>query len=272
MFSVRSMLSASMTTGVLLAGTASVALADDRQLFVWSGTVDRETIIVMRGGMIETQGEGFEVFRDARYRVRESLPRVAGIVRVVRSDGRGEVDVIEQPSPFNGFTTRVRVRDRASGADRYRLEAFWDGPRGGRDDRWEDDDRDDDRKDRRGNRGRGKGKFDGWPRDDDRDIGRNRDAGALRFSAVVDDVAEIRIRGRRVDFLTRSGRPLYDVRYDVRGAGLPTYAIPLDVRRLNGRGNVSIAQYPRAWNNWTAVIRIDDSRGGADAYDIDLRW
>jgi hypothetical protein len=271
MRSLRSMFTATLSTSALLVSTASVAHADDRQLFVWSGTVDREAIIVMRGGQIETQGEGFEVFRDTRFRVREPLPRMAGIVRVVRSDGRGEVDVIEQPSPFNGFTTRVRVRDRASGADRYRLEAYWDGPRGGRGDRWEDDDRDDDRRDRRGDRGRGNGGFGGW-RVDDRGIGGHRDAGVLRFSAVVDDVAEIRIRGRRVDFLTRSGRPVYDVRYDVRGAGLPMYAIPLDVRRLNGRGNVSIAQYPRAWNNWTAVIRINDSRGGADAYDIDLRW
>ena len=94
----------------------------------------------------------------------------------------------------------------------------------------------------------------------------------MRFSAVVDDVAEIRIQGRRVDFFTRSGRPIYGVRYDVRGAGLPQYSIPLDVRRLNGRGNVSVVQYPRAGNGWTAVVRIDDSRGGADNYDIDLRW
>jgi hypothetical protein len=62
------------------------------------------------------------------------------------------------------------------------------------------------------------------------------------------------------------------VRYDVRGAGLPEYDVPLDLRRFAGRGNVTITQYPRAWNNWTAIIRIDDSRGGVDGYDIDLRW
>lgn len=266
MISVRSMLSSTIVSGALLATTATVAHADDRQLFTWSGTVDREAIIVMRGGVIETQGDGFDVYRDTRYRVRESLPRAAGYVRVVRSDGRGEVEVIEQPSPFNGFTTRVRVRDRASGADRYRLEAYWDG---GRDRR--DDDRYGDRDGYRGDRGHGNGPF-GGRYDDDRGLGDHRDAGALRFSGVVDDVAEIRIQGRRVDLVTRSGRPVYGARYDVRGAGLPQYSIPLDVRRLNGRGNVSIVQYPRAWNGWTAVIRIDDSRGGADSYDVDLRW
>jgi len=293
------MLSATATAGALLTGTATVAHADDRQLFVWSGTVDREAVITMRGSRVETEADGFDGNRDARSRVREALPRAAGRVRVVRSDGRGEVEVIEQPSLFNGFTTRVRVRDRQSGADRYRLEAYWDGQIDDRDDDRvgdRDDDRVDDRYDDARDRGRGNGRFDdridrgrgdgrgngrGNRRsngrfddriDRERAIGGRRDAGTLRFSAVVDDVAEIRIRGRRVDFFTRSGRPLDDVRYDVRGATLPQYSLPLDLRRLNGRGQVTIVQYPRAFNDWTAVIRIDDSRSGADNYDIDLRW
>ena len=320
MFSMRSMLSATITAGALLATTATAAHADGRPLFVWSGTVDREAIIVMRGASLETQGDGFESYREARYRVSDALPRAAGSVRVQRADGRGEVDVIEQPSPFNGFTTRVRVRDRQSGSDRYRLIATWEGAGDDRFDdrdkrgrgrgngkgkgngRFEDyDDRDrgrgsgngrfEDYDDRDRGRGSGNGRFEDYDdldrgrgngegngRFEDRDdrgrgeFGTHRDAGVLRFSAVVDDVAEIRIRGRRVDVVSRSGRPLYNVRYAVRGSGLPNYALPLDLRRLAGRGNVRIAQYPGTFNNWTAIIRIDDSRGGADNYDIDLRW
>jgi hypothetical protein len=278
MVRMRTVLSATATAAALLAITATVAHADDRQLFVWSGTVDREAVISMRGSRVELEADGFDGYRDARFRVREALPRAAGRVRVVRSDGRGEVEVIEQPSLFNGFTTRVRVRDRQSGADRYRLEAYWDGRGSDRDEERADDrydDRYDDARNRGRGNGRGNGRFDdrnGRDRRNDSGIGDRRDAGTLRFSAVVDDVAEIRIQGRRVDFVSRSGRPLYDVRYDIRGASLPQYALPLDLRRLNGRGNVSIVQYPRAFNNWTAVIRIDDSRGGADTYDIDLRW
>ena len=276
MISLRSMLSATLLTGTALALSASPAHADDRTLFVWSGTVDREAIIVMRGANLDTRGDGYESSRDARVRITEALPRANGIVRVQRADGRGEVDVIEQPTAFNGFTTRVRIRDRQSGADRYRLIATWDGGRdvpgyGRGDDRY--DRRDDARNDRGGwgnGRGRGNGNGNGNRRDD---IGLGtRDAGGLRFSADVDDVAEIQIRGRRVNVITRSGRRLYDVHYDVRGAGLPDYARPLDLRRFAGRGNVVIAQYPREWNNWTAIVRIDDSRGGPDGYDFDLRW
>jgi hypothetical protein len=262
------MLSATLTSGALLAATATSARADGRTLFTWSGTVDREAIIVMRGAYLETQGDGFESFREARYRVSEALPRSIGSVSIAKADGRGDVEVIEQPSPFNGYTTRVRVRDRQSGADRYRLVVTWEGAR-----EWGRDDRRDDRRD--GDRG-GSGRDDrdrgGYGRDRDDRSADIRGAGALRWSGNVDDVAEIRIQGRRVEYISRSGRSLYNVRYDVRGAGLPTFDVPLDLRRYAGRGNVFIAQYPRAWNAWTAVIKIDDSRGGPDIYDFDLRW
>ncbi|HYW49992.1 MAG TPA: hypothetical protein VE861_05265, partial [Gemmatimonadaceae bacterium] len=137
---------------------------------------------------------------------------------------------------------------------------------------WYKGDRKDDRRDDR--RGGYDDRRGGYDDRDSRggDLGGRRDAGVLRFSASVDDVAEIRIRGRRVEAYARSGRQLYDVRYDVRGASLPQYALPLDLRRMAGRGNVTIAQYPRAYNDWTAIIRIDDSRGGPDNYAFDLSW
>lgn len=268
MLNLRSMLSATIAGGAMLAASASTARADGRTLFTWSGTVDREAVIVMRGAFVETRGDGFESMREAKFRVTEALPRANGSVSISRADGRGDVEVIEQPSLFNGYTTRIRVRDQQRGADRYRLVVTWEGARGfDPRDRRDDDRRDDGRRDddRRGNGGFGGDRRDGG-------LNGRRDAGALRLSAAVDDVAEIRIRGRRVDVVSRSGRPVYNLHFDIRGAGLPQYAVPLDLRRFAGRGNVFIAQYPREWNNWTAVIRIDDSRGGADGYDLDLRW
>jgi hypothetical protein len=275
MRTIHSLVSTAITSGVLLASTASVARADDRTLFYWSGTVDREIILVMRDAQLNTLGEGFDFSRDARFRVSEALPRMQGRVKIARIDGRGYADVIEQPTRYNGFTTRIRIRDVQGGADRYRLVVTWDAfdrrddeyvrdddRRGGRRGGW-DSDRDFGRDDRFGN----------GSRDGRDDVGGRRDAGVLRFSGEVDDVAEIRIRGRQVEYFSRSGAPLYRVRTDVRGAALPTnYSVPLDVRRLAGRGDVTITQYPRAVNNWTAVIRISDFRAGADNYAIELRW
>lgn len=279
MRSLRTTFAATLGCAAALTAAPSIARADGLTLFTWSGTVDREAIIVMRGAFLETRGDGFDVFRDARFRINEPLPRVNGSVSIARADGRGDIEVIEQPSLFNGYTARVRVRDQQRGADRYRLVVSWESARGfdrgdRRDDDWRRDDRRDDRRDRRDDRRddkRDDKRDGGWYGRSD-DFGGRRDSGALRFSAAVDAVVEVRIRGRRVDYVTRSGQEVRNVRFDVRGAGLPAYAVPLDVRRFAGRGNVYIAQYPREWNNWTAVIRIDDSRGGEDGYDFDLRW
>ena len=47
-------------------------------------------------------------------------------MRVQAVDGRGDVSVVQQPSAYNNYTTIVRVRDRSSGSDRYRLNAYWE--------------------------------------------------------------------------------------------------------------------------------------------------
>ncbi len=292
MRTVRSMLSATLTSGVMLALTATSARADGRTLFVWSGTVDREAIIVMHGSDLETRGDGYDAFRDARFRVMDALPHENGVISIARADGRGDIEVIEQPSLFNGYTARVRVRDRQSGADRYRVEVRWEEARGwDRRDRHDDDRDNRDGRDTRGGYDRGRNDRGGNDRGGYDRGGNDRDgygrggyergrgdanaafsSGGLRWSGDVDAVAEVRIQGRRVDYYSRNGRRLFNVRSDLRGAGLPDASVPLDLRRFAGRGNVYIAQYPRVFNNWTAIIRIDDSRGGSDVYDFDLRW
>ena len=60
-----------------------------------------------------------------RIRGFNTMPRQAGIVRVQVLEGRGNVDVIQQPNARNGFTTVVRLRDPDSGAARYRIAAYF---------------------------------------------------------------------------------------------------------------------------------------------------
>ncbi len=274
-----------LVTG-FIAVTSSSAAAD-QPLFTWAGTVDREVYIVLHGTEISTQG------RDAnlpyRARVSSAVPRGRGDVEVRVQEGRGNVAVIEQPSARNGYQTVIRVQDPSSGADRYRLTAFWRDngyfDRDNRDNRDERDQRDGyNKKEKKDKHGRDQEYDDDrHDRDKDRhDEGRwdNRNPraddiggpGALHWSGRVDDVAEIRIQGRRVDMITRSGAPLQNVNSDIIGAGLPRRDVRVDVDQRSGRGSVYVIQQPNASNEYTAIIRVEDRRAGAAFYDVNARW
>jgi hypothetical protein len=288
----------SLLTPFVVADTAH-AVPIDRQLFTWTGRVDREVVITMRGRDIRTSGP--DAGLPNRARVESPLPQARGDVLVRLVDGRGSADVIEQPSARNGYITRIRIRDPRGGADSYRLTAYWAGDErfDDRRDRDRTRDRDDDRwDDRRGNNGRGEGwgrggRRDGEPfpgrgngngRDDrnDRDNrnntgrddrnGRSQDSGTLRWSGRVDDVVEIRLTGQRVETITRSGARVSNVNHSVRGASLPQRDVQVSIERRSGRGEVRVVQQPSRRNGFTTVIRIFDPQGGASFYDVTAFW
>src|ERR1700759_221416 len=97
------------------------------ELFEWTGTVDREVQIVMRGSNVWTNTAGQNEQPRARTRSFSRLPNENGLVSVRTLNGRGQVDVIQQPSRQNDYTTIVRIRDDRSGSDSYRLAAYWQG-------------------------------------------------------------------------------------------------------------------------------------------------
>jgi hypothetical protein len=253
------------------------AASIERTLFTWTGRVDREVYITIRGRDVRTSGQDANL--PNRARVDDALPRAGrGYVLVRLADGRGDVDVVDQPSARNNYQATVRVRDPRAGADNYRVIAYWSGDDrndGRYDDRrdrdnngwgWGRDDRDRDNRDR-DNRNDNRG------RDDDRWDNRGRtDAGMLRWTGRVDDVVELRISGRRVEAITRSGVRVSETNARFDGAGLPARPMSLNVDQYNGRGHVELVQQPSPWNGWTAVVRINDNRAGADFYDLTVRW
>ena len=46
----------------------------------------------------------------------------------------------------------------------------------------------------------------------------------------------------------------------------------MSVNKRNGRGQVSVIDQPNQSNNYTAIIKIDDDKGGADDYEIEVEW
>jgi hypothetical protein len=75
-----------------------------------------------------------------------------------------------------------------------------------------------------------------------------------------------------VDYVTRSGAQLRDARSEMTGAGLPRRAVEVRLDRADGRGEVAVVQQPDARNDYTAVIRVVDPRGGASMYGVVARW
>ena len=276
-----------LAAAVLTAG-ASMALAqwgqgqgqrqrqgqeDGQELFRWNGRVDREVQIVMRGGNVWTNDIGRTEPGRARSRAVSVLPRQQGEVAVQVLDGRGDVDVIQQPTSRNGFTTIVRVRDPRGGADNYRLVAYWQGYSNG--DVWG--------RDRGVGRGRNQGGRDGVYRggddNDDDDRGRQRGSNgqyggygrsALHWTGNVDGELEIRIQNGRVDYRTLSGKQPMNVRADRGNLDLGRSDLRVSVAQNQGRGSVTVMQQPSSWNGYTTVIRVSDPQGGYGYYDFDL--
>jgi hypothetical protein len=264
-------ISRSFSLGVAaLVGVTSVAAAqwnqngprNGRELFEWRGSVDREVQIFMRGDRVWTRNVGRTEPNNDRSRTLSTLPRQQGDVVVRLVDGRGDVDVIQQPSARNDYTTIVRIRDQRSGSDGYRLAAYWQGSAGGdvyrRSDDW----------------GRGRGdEMRRRDRDDDGDWdrgrGNDRRQSVLRWTGNVDNELEIRLQNGRIEYRTLSGNQPTGIRVNA-GNVSAARGNALGVAANQGRGTVAVVQQPNLMNGYTTVIRVRDPQGGYGHYDFDL--
>ena len=253
-----------------------------RELFEWTGRVDREVQISMQNNDVWTRASGWGNTENTRgrSRVESRLPRTEGYVSVRVLDGRGNVDVIQQPSSRNNYTAIVRIRDAGAGQDRYRVVAYWQqngyGTWDGNDrrsPRVEGRDRDDDGRYGQGNGDYGNGDYgNGGHGNGGYGRGTSGGSGMLHWSGAVDGDVEIRLQGRSIDYQNVSGQRPFDVRTEVSGRPLGSGTGGVEVRANQGRGSVYVVQQPSAFNNYTAVIRVRDPQGGYGRYDFDVIW
>lgn len=100
------------------------------------------------------------------------------------------------------------------------------------------------------------------------DTGRS---GRMTWKGRVDDDVRIRIRGGSADVETIGGTPYYDGQPNFYNS-LPSRRVTVRLTQKRGRGEIFIEQQPSRENDFTAVIRIKDSRGGASDYEFELQW
>jgi hypothetical protein len=100
------------------------------------------------------------------------------------------------------------------------------------------------------------------------DTGRS---GRMTWRGRVDDDVRIRIRGGSADVETIGGTAYPDGQPNFFNS-LPSRRVTVRLTMKRGRGEIFIEQQPSRENDFTAIVRIRDSRGGAGDYEFELQW
>jgi len=95
--------------------------------------------------------------------------------------------------------------------------------------------------------------------------------GRITWRGSVDDDVRIVIRGGQADVETIGGSPYNDAATNF-SASLPRRRVNVRLEKRRGRGEVFIEQQPSRENDFAAVIRIRDPRGGGSDYEFDVIW
>lgn len=91
----------------------------------WRGTVDDDVQLLISESNVEVRTLGGSEYNNATFNFTSPLPRRRVNVSAVRLKGRGNVQVIQQPSRDNNFTAVVQIRDPQGGARDYDIEVSW---------------------------------------------------------------------------------------------------------------------------------------------------
>ena len=108
-----------------LGTTAPPAQADPRPAMTWSGDVDDTALVYFHASDVRTRDVSGKGSRQVSTQVFDRLPRGPIQVFLVRRDGRGQVRIVQQPTPDNDFTAAVRVRDPQPGRGHYDFALAW---------------------------------------------------------------------------------------------------------------------------------------------------
>jgi len=228
--------------------------------------VDGEADVFVQGDSIRCEIVSGAPLRDAGSEYTQPIPQ-ASFVRFdwEKKDGRGRARLLEEPSPSNGYTARIRIEDRDGGEDRYHVRLRWEvnqaasPPAQAR--------RSVTRAAPSGLPGVPLSSFDNNPSRYDR--GRS---GSFAFRGRVDDEVVFHIRGDVITAQVMQGRPVRLERFRF-SQPLPTRRLrEFELKQFDGRGTVELVQRPDSLNNYTAIVRVIDPERGDARYHFELHW
>lgn len=100
---------------------------------------------------------------------------------------------------------------------------------------------------------------------------RGNSSGRMTWKGRVDDDIRIVVRGGTANVETIGGTP-YSNDTQSFTASLPPRRVNVSLQVRKGRGEVFIEQQPSRENNYAAVVRIRDPKGGPSDYEFELSW
>jgi flagellar hook assembly protein FlgD len=219
----------------------------------WRGRVDDYVELNIQGNRVRSrEREGSQTLNE-QVSFSNPLPRADVTVSVRKRNGRGQVSVVQQPNQSNNYTAIIKIDDNQGGADDYEIEMQWNGTYDSRNYGVYDRSRNDGIYGRSGNEQSYSG------------------PGTMTWRGRVDDYVELNIQGNRVRSREREGSQTLNEQVSFSNP-LPRANVTVSVRKRNGRGRVSVVQQPNQSNNYTAIVKIDDDKGGADDYEIEMEW
>lgn len=223
----------------------------------WSGEVDDEVFILLRGRqLLNTAVRGRAVYGQ-QMEVNAPLPRRPVTVTLQNIEGRGQIELAEQPDQQNNFTAKVRILDKENGAGHYSFTLAWDDIG-------------------YGNSGAGAVSGGVLSPSGGGIANNNGDyqtgANSARWAGQVDGRVRVTFRGNQASSQRLTGAEVYGEQASF-GSSLPRRgSLDVSVNKLRGRGDVDIVQRPEAGNGYTLIVEINDKDGGADAYDLEVSW
>jgi hypothetical protein len=96
-------------------------------------------------------------------------------------------------------------------------------------------------------------------------------SGRMQWRGRVDDEVNVEVQRGNATVRTISGEPVRQSSFTF-SSSLPQRRLSVELKKLKGRGTVDLVQQPSRDNDFTAVVRIRDNKGGADDYEFELRW
>ncbi len=93
--------------------------------------------------------------------------------------------------------------------------------------------------------------------------------GKCTIEVVVDEIAEVEIRGENGLLRNLSGRPAQWRRFQCN-APMPLVPLGFRFQGVDGRGKQQLVENPSS--SGTVIIRIEDDKGGTEGYTFDVMW